>query len=72
MAAGNAGVGVDFKLSVMVARHFVARKRKVVIFVDKPYVNPCGARLAGIAVNAASDGAFGRKARYYGIVVFLA
>ena len=55
MATTKTVVGFYGELAVMVMRHFVSGKRKVVIFVYKSYVDACGTRLAVVAVNAVAD-----------------
>ncbi len=55
MTAFQAGVGFDLQLVVMVASHFIARERQVVILVDYAYIYSRRARLAVVAIHTISD-----------------
>ena len=61
MAAADAAFCVYFQFAVMVVSHFVPRKGKVVIFIDKTDVKPCGTGQAMIAVDAMPERRRGGK-----------
>ena len=71
MTAAHAAGGVDGELAVMIVRHFIPRKGKIVILVHKPYVNACGTGSAMVAVHAVPPRRFRSEAAYDGIIPFL-